>query len=1237
MYLKTLTLRGFKSFASATALRFEPGITAVVGPNGSGKSNVVDALAWVMGEHSAKSLRGGKMEDVIFAGTSSRPPLGRAEVTLTIDNGDGALPIDYTEVTISRLMFRSGQSEYAINGDTCRLLDIQELLSDSGIGREMHVIVGQGQLDQVLHAGPEERRAFIEEAAGVLKHRKRKEKALRKLDAMQANLTRVQDLVAELRRQLKPLGRQAEIARKAAVIQADLRDARLRLLADDVVTLRDTLQREEADEAAVQARRARVEAELAEGQRREAELETAENEAQPRLKAAQETFYHLSGLRERLRGVESLAAERRRHAADAASVERRGRDPEELEREAAEVREQERVLADELDEARERLAAAVEVRAEAEEALAAEERRLSVAARAAADRREALARLRGQVESARSRARAAGDEIGRLTRAVEDATRRAEQAQDELDTGVLDEPAADPELVAELESAQEGVDLARAAVEEARAVAEQAGAVVERERAALAAPGAALAAAKAAVGAARAADSESQRAVAALQARCEALEMSLAGGADGAAALLGAGLPGVLGPVATLLAVRPGAEAAVAAVLAVDGVAVASLTAAVAAVEHLREAGAGRAALLVAADRHEACDRPEPPVAGAEWAADLVAVPDELRPAVEALLSDVVVVSDLPAARKVVDSHPELRAVTTSGDLLGVHAAHGGSGGGSSLLQMRTALDEAAADLATARAGAERHAEALAEAVAAERECQLALEEAQTRVAEAQSGVSAAQSGVNDAQNGLNAAQAVLDRLRGRQREADQRAAAAAKQLARLEAAVKAAQDEAARLGGSVRDAQEAREQAQAVVVELEEQLAEAEYAAELEAEPTTDTRDELATVCGVTRQAEMEARLTVRTAEERSRGIAGRADGLLRAAQRERQDRARAAADRERRRRQAEIAAAVAEGARTALTALEGSLARAAEERDEAERARGQIDAELKQVRLRVRELGSELDALVNRVHGSEMARTERRLRLEQMEQRALEEYGIELEPLIAEYGPTAPVPGEPPVPYVREEQEKRARTAERQMTQLGKVNPLALEEFAALEERHAFLTSQLEDLKKTRRDLLLVVKEVDDRVEQVFAAAYEDVAREFEQIFGRVFPGGEGRLLLTDPSDMLTTGVEVEARPPGKKVKRLSLLSGGERSLTAVAFLISIFKARPSPFYVMDEVEAALDDTNTQRLLTLFEELRQTSQLIVITHQKRTMEIADALYGVSMRGDGVTQVVSQRLREKV
>ncbi|MFI6323859.1 chromosome segregation protein SMC [Nonomuraea sp. NPDC050556] len=1220
MYLKTLTLRGFKSFASATALRFEPGITCVVGPNGSGKSNVVDALAWVMGEHSAKSLRGGKMEDVIFAGTSNRAPLGRAEVTLTIDNSDGALPIDYTEVTISRLMFRSGQSEYAINGDTCRLLDIQELLSDSGIGREMHVIVGQGQLDAVLHAGPEDRRAFIEEAAGVLKHRKRKEKALRKLDAMQANLTRVQDLATELRRQLKPLGRQAEIARKAAVIQADLRDAKLRLLADDVGILRATLQREAADEAAILSRRAAVESELAEGQQREALLETAEAEAQPRLSAAQETYFRLSSLRERITGLEHLAAERHRHALDAASIERRGRDPEELEREAAEVREQELMLGAELETAQELLDAAIARREEAETSLRAEEQRLAMAARAAADRREGLARMRGQVESARSRSRAAEEEIGRLNRAVSEARERALRAQDELELQESEEPAVDPALAEELSVAQE-------AVAQAREIADEARAAVEAATAALAAPRAALQAAKSGVGTARAADQQAQRAVAALQARQEALELGLAKGADGGAALLAASLPGVLGPLAAHLTVTPGAEAAIAAVLGsyAEAVAVKSLDAALESLEHLRTTDSGHTTLVIAGGRGAASRRP---LAAGQWAAELVTVPDDLRSAVDYLLADVVVVADLAEARAVAEEG--LRAVTREGDLVGLQAAAGGPGGGSSVLQVRAALDEAIAVLEETRQKAEETATVLEEALEAEQAAQTSLEAAQGRLTEAQAAAGTAQSGVSSAQG-------ALDQVRGRQREADQRNAAAAKRLAQLGAAAKAAADEADRLSGGVTAAEEARAEGLEELAELEIRLAEAEYSQELETEPTTELRDELAGTTAVARQSEMDARLQVRTAEERVKGIAGRADGLMRAAQREREERMTAAAQRERRRKQAVVAEAVAKGAKQVLRALAASIELARRERDEADLARVAIDAELKQVRVRVRELSGELDKLVNRVHGSEVARTEQRLRLEQLQQRAMDEFGVEMDTLIEEYGPQVPVPGDPPIPFVREEQEKRARAAERMMAQLGKVNPLALEEFAALEERHAFLTSQLEDLKKTRTELLKVVKEVDDRVEQMFAAAYEDVAREFEQIFSRVFPGGDGRLILTDPSDMLTTGIEVEARPPGKKVKRLSLLSGGERSLTAVAFLISIFKARPSPFYVMDEVEAALDDTNTQRLLTLFEELRQSSQLIVITHNKRTMEIADALYGVSMRGDGVTQVVSQRLRERV
>ncbi|MGG8410297.1 chromosome segregation SMC family protein, partial [Streptomyces sp. 12297] len=414
MHLKALTLRGFKSFASATTLRFEPGITCVVGPNGSGKSNVVDALSWVMGEQGAKSLRGGKMEDVIFAGTTGRPPLGRAEVSLTIDNADGALPIDYAEVTITRIMFRNGGSEYQINGDTCRLLDIQDLLSDSGIGREMHVIVGQGQLDSVLHADPMGRRAFIEEAAGVLKHRKRKEKALRKLDSMQANLARVHDLTEELRRQLKPLGRQAAVARRAAVIQADLRDARLRLLADDIATLQTALDAELADEAALKERKENAEARLRAAQNLEAELEAAVGELAPRLRLAQQTWYELSQLAERVRGTVSLADARVKSASAPAEEERRGRDPEDMEREAARIREQEAELEAALEAADRALEDTVEHRAELERALAAEERRLKDVARAIADRREGLARLSGQVGAARSRAGAAQAEIDRL-------------------------------------------------------------------------------------------------------------------------------------------------------------------------------------------------------------------------------------------------------------------------------------------------------------------------------------------------------------------------------------------------------------------------------------------------------------------------------------------------------------------------------------------------------------------------------------------------------------------------------------------------------------------------------------------------------------------------------------------------------------------------------------------------------------------------------------------------------
>ncbi len=1201
MYLKALTLRGFKSFASATSLRFEQGITCVVGPNGSGKSNVVDAFSWVMGEQGVKPLRGGKMEDVVFAGTAGRPPLGRAEVTLTIDNSDGALPIDYAEVTISRLLFRSGQSEYAINGDQCRLLDVQELLSDTGLGREMHVIVGQGQLDQVLNAGSDARRALIEEAAGVLKHRRRKEKAVRKLEAMQANLTRLVDLTAELGRRLKPLGRQAEIARKAAVIQADLRDAKLRLLADDYATLAAELEQDATDEEAAAARRGELETGLAQARQAEATLEAAEQQHAPRLAAAQEAFFGLSSLAERLRGVHSLATERHRHLSAPPEPTRPGRDPDELEAEAATLREEEAALRERLAGARDQLGVVVAERTAAEAALAETERRLAAESRAAAQRAERLARLRSQVGAARSKLAAAQEEAARLAAAHEQARARAEQAQHEY---------------GELQDVVSGREHGRADLASGH------------ERAT-----AALAQASDRVVRLRKAEHEASDARAALRARTEALQEAVRRGADASGALLAepGRFTGVLGSVAELLTVQDGAADAIATALgaAAGAVAVSGLDAAVAIIAALRSEDAGQAALVIATDRPMNGDD-EGEMGGGGFRArngsvpglelrglngvtpalDLVKAPGELAAAVEQLLDGVLVTEDLAQGLELVRAHPELRVVTRDGDLLGAHWAHGGSAGAPSVLGLHAAAEEAAGRLDEA-----------------ERRCQRAERE------------------LADAAEDEDAARQVLAEALARLQEVDAAAAETSGRLGTLAGAAKAAQDEAGRLAAAIATGERAREKDLAQLADLQGRLAVQE--AESTAGPAEGAEDgdgpgdknALAVQATAARNAEMEARLEVRTVEERLRAVAGRGDALASAAAVERQAIQRAKARSVRRAQEAAVASAVAAGAMTALTAIERSRSLADAERQAAEQASQGRDSELKSVRARIRELSAQLDTAVSSAHGAEMERAARRMRLEQAGERAAEEFAIEPDTLIAEYGPEVEIPaveeGQLPARYDRAEQERRAQAAQRKLDQLGKVNPLALEEFSALEERHAFLSTQLEDLKKTRRDLLTVIKEVDDRVQQVFASAYEDTAREFENIIGRLFPGGEGRLFLTEPDDLLTTGIEIEARPPGKKVKRLSLLSGGERALTAIAFVVAIFRARPSPFYVLDEVEAALDDTNLQRLLQIFAELRDNSQLIIVTHQQRTMEVADTLYGISMRGDGVSTVVSQRLRE--
>ncbi|GEP26659.1 chromosome segregation protein SMC [Cryobacterium levicorallinum] len=1205
MYLKSLTLKGFKSFAQPTTFAFEPGVTCVVGPNGSGKSNVVDALAWVMGEQGVKTLRGGKMEDVIFAGTSTRGPLGRAEVILTIDNSDGALPIEYSEVTISRTLFRNGASEYAINGRTCRLLDVQELLSDSGLGREMHVIVGQGQLDAVLRATPEERRGFIEEAAGILKHRRRKEKTLRKLDAMQTNLTRLSDLAGEIRRQLKPLGRQADIAREAQTIAAVVRDARARLLADDVVLLRAALDAHNHTESERHTERVVLQEQLAQKQGRVQRLELAQ--VGDAVDLARRTSFGLESVQERLRGLFTLANQRL--ALLGSQAEPTGPafsvTPAMLTDAAAEV-----------EQLRASIGTAETAWGTAREQSAAARSQLDavdddIAAQAALVTRHDLeiSQLTGQSETARSRLAAVRGEQLRQQNALDAAFDRSEKAQSqlaELETAVTEaaeEPDSD-DLSEALALAQTAVQRVEADVERLRDELHQ----HERERDAQAA-------------------------------RQGAFSLAL-DQKDGSSALLGAQLPGIRGLVADRVRVQPGFEAAIAAALGslADAVLADNREAALEAIGHAHTDDLGRVELLIA----DGADTLAPGVdssvdlgAGIRWATSVVDGPAGVR----ALLAQTVIADDLAVARaaQLTDT---VTIITLVGEVLGPWVVRGGSGARPSKLELVAERDTAAEKLTTVTALIER-----------------------------------VRFDLGDQRTLLHAHKEQSVSARAAVRALETQLATQTERRGRLTVQADAATADLARVSAALTLATRAVEEVEAVVAEASATL----VTAQSRPRPLLDAtvRDALYRELEVARDREVEARLQVETARERVR--AGEAHVVALTEQLAAEHTAAEAAARRAviRRRQVDAASRVAEALPAVLAAADRSVAEARLRLASAEAERTSQNTELQQLRLDESAWRERLAAITENVHGLELEIYEKKLHLSALLERAGSELGLTEDVLVAEYGPDQLIPtdgmivsddsGADSTPHAsgaseraagerdsdnrtasdrdiagrradgirfnRAEQQKRFAAAERKLGQLGRVNPLALEEFAALEQRHRFLTEQLTDLTETRSDLLTIIADIDEKMQAIFSDAFDDTQAAFAEVFPVLFPGGSGSIWLTDPDDLLTTGIEVSVKPAGKKIERLSLLSGGERSLAAVALLIAIFKARPSPFYIMDEVEAALDDANLGRLLTIFEDLRETSQLIVITHQKRTMEIADALYGVSMRQDGVSAVVGQRV----
>ncbi|MET0805787.1 MAG: chromosome segregation protein SMC [Lacisediminihabitans sp.] len=1192
MYLKSLTLKGFKSFAQPTTFAFEQGVTCVVGPNGSGKSNVVDALAWVMGEQGAKTLRGGKMEDVIFAGTSTRGPLGRAEVILTIDNSDGALPIEYAEVTIARTLFRNGGSEYAINGSTVRLLDVQELLSDSGLGREMHVIVGQGQLDAVLHATPEERRGFIEEAAGILKHRRRKEKTIRKLDAMQANLTRLSDLAGEIRRQLKPLGHQAEIAKEAQSIAAIVRDARARLLADEVVELRAAITANSRSESERKTERIVLQEQLDQAKLREARIEQAQ--VGDAVDLARRTAFGLESVQERLRGLYTLAGQRLALLGQQAEVQETGQG----------VTRQ--MVADAADEVQ-RLTLAIEDA----EALWREAQAATAVARANLDGLDEqiayqsslvsrhdleLSKLTGQRDTAASRLAAVRGEVLRQQNALDAALQRRENAQTQfaaLEAEAAVGDTADTDLDAAYQIAQAEVTDAEAEIERLRDELHG----HERERDALAA-------------------------------RTGALSMAL-DQKDGSSALVTARLAGIRGLVAENVQVQPGFEAAIAAALGslADAVLADNRDAAIDALSHAADADFGRIELVIADSGTDAAAPATGP--GVVSALSVVTAPG----GVKAILRDVLIADDIPAARAAwsrAGAADTLTVITKSGDVLSRHVLKGGSGAKRSRLELVADRDAADHRLTEVTALLDRARFALAE------------QRGRLQVAKEQS----------------SRALAAL-------REFDSRLAAQTEKLNRLRVQVEAAQAEAERLERGLALAQETVTDAAAAADAARHELENATS----RPRPILDVaaRDGVLDELEAARERELEARLQVETARERVRAEQLRAEQLERQLQAERAAAEEAARRAVIRRRQVASAQSVVDALPAVLDALDRSVSEARVALAARESERAAQNAELAELRRGESALRERLTAVSDDVHSLEMQVYEKKLHLSSLLERAGGELGLVEDVLVAEYGPDQPVPLDSPVPelvegrelvdgpelldgrelvdgrepedppsgvpFVREQQQARLAKAERKLAQLGRVNPLALEEFAALEQRHRFLTEQLTDLTSTRKDLLTIIEEIDEKMQDIFSSAFEDTRAAFDQVFPVLFPGGSGSIHLTDPDNLLTTGIEVSVKPAGKKIERLSLLSGGERSLAAVALLIAIFKARPSPFYIMDEVEAALDDANLGRLLQIFEDLRETSQLIVITHQKRTMEIADALYGVSMRADGISAVVGQRV----
>ncbi len=1142
MFLKSLKVVGFKSFADRTRLEFEPGVTVVVGPNGSGKSNLVDALAWVMGTQSTRTLRTQKMEDVIFAGTATRPALSRAEVTLIFDNASRILPLDLDEVSITRRLYRDGSSDYQINGVDCRLLDVQELLSDSGIGRYQHVIVGQGQLDSILNAKPEDHRAVIEEAAGILKHRLRKERAVRRLERTDADVLRLRDILQELKRQMRPLRRQAKAAERYESVRNDLRGLQLFLAGEELRKIRNRREAVSSEETVLRAQLTGAETERDQLEPHLGPLAAAAGEAGRSLDRDTAAAARLETTSERLRRIGQVAHERRRSAE--ARMQGAGERRRDLEDEALQLQvelgqsaDQERRRSQEADRAERAIQAL-----EDEERSLAEQEGLPIEGAAAV--------VRGNVTALE----AAADRDGRESR---DIGRRLEvlHAQFEVEAG---ETESLREEIRNLDSEAETARLQYGSASDVRAVDQKTWQQAEQ-----------LA-------------GELRISRAAARARAEALESAAAGLADPRAREMAAQQAGVLGTVATMLDIPQHLAAAVDAALGSwsDALAVDSP-------EHLQETVAdlkahGLGGIPLVTGHSTPAGAPAVAIAGA-WGVE--ALVDVLGPAADAnlaarLLGDVIIAEGWSTAWKIVDRHPEIRAVTPEGDVIGAFGVRVAQPDGATPAMVEAALanlEEVELKLARAESRLTASTRAFEMSREAERRALENLELIEARL-------SGATEALDRIERGRVSTEAELIRLDDRRSALLETEAEREMQIAQLRGRLAALEGE-----------------------EAERQRAWDELAARRQLiagrkDEARMVRQEAAGAYGaiVERRRLLERRLREVRGELQAKTVRPVDPALV------------------------TRLADVEEATRQTLGMVRSHLDTLRERQRDLRREAGEAGARLSAARTRFEELRNVVERVKDRVSALALEGTELRMREESVAEGLRRDAdSTEAEALAA----AAPeIAGDLTAHEMLD-------SLQAELRRMGPINPLAAAEYRDISERHDFLEAQLEDLEQARAELRKVVKALDEEIVEAFTTAFEEVSGHFAEQFAVLFPGGKGRLRLTDPDQPLTSGVDLEAQPLGKRVSRLSLLSGGEKSLAALAFLFAVFKARPSPFYILDEVEAALDDANLRRFLRLVEQFRGSAQLAIVTHQQQTMEAADVLYGVTMEPGGSSKVVAKRM----